>query len=167
MIKIGVRQLCIEMFWFSQNPGAGFHVKAVPIFDISLDLFDKLDLPILLYGCEVWGFENIDQIDVFYRKFVKYILKLNKYTPSCMINGEIGRIPIQNIINSRMISFWNRIRSGKDTKYSYILLNLTKLFNDDVLNSFRSGWLCKFRDILNHCGYGYIWLNDMTFNKKV
>ena len=47
--------------------------------DISLDLFDKLVLPILLYGCEVWGFENIDQIDVFYRKFVRYILKLNKY----------------------------------------------------------------------------------------
>lgn len=135
--------------------------------DISLDLFDKLVLPILLYGCEVWGFESIDQIDVFYRKFVKYILKLNKYTPNCMIYGETGRMPIQNIINSRMISFWNRIKSGKVTKYSYVLLNLTKLFNDDVLNSFSSGWLCKVRDILNHCGFGYIWLNDMTLNKKV
>ncbi|MCP4163756.1 MAG: hypothetical protein GY760_27160, partial [Deltaproteobacteria bacterium] len=26
--------------------------------DIVLDLFDKLILPILLYGCEIWGFGN-------------------------------------------------------------------------------------------------------------
>jgi hypothetical protein len=58
--------------------------------DITLSLFDNLVLPILLYGCEVWGFENCD---VFYRKFLKRMLKLNKYTPNCMVYGEAGRTP--------------------------------------------------------------------------
>ena len=47
-------------------------------FDIMLDLFDKMILPILLYGCETWGYEALEKIEVFYRKFLKEILKLNK-----------------------------------------------------------------------------------------
>ena len=39
-------------------------------FDIVLDLFDKMILPILLYGCEIWGYEDIQQIEVFYRYFL-------------------------------------------------------------------------------------------------
>ena len=39
-------------------------------FDIVLDLFDKMILPILLYGCEIWGFEDIEHIEVFIEKFV-------------------------------------------------------------------------------------------------
>lgn len=30
--------------------------------DCQLDLFDKVVMPVLLYGCEVWGFENIETI---------------------------------------------------------------------------------------------------------
>ena len=32
--------------------------------DIQLQLFDSLILPICLYGCEVWGFKNIDLVGV-------------------------------------------------------------------------------------------------------
>jgi len=37
-------------------------------FDIVIDLFDKMILPILLYGCEIWGYEDLECIEVFYRK---------------------------------------------------------------------------------------------------
>ena len=60
-------------------------------FDMTLDLFDKMILPILLYGCEIWGFEDVGLIEVFYRKFLKYVLKLNKQTPNCMVYGESGK----------------------------------------------------------------------------
>ena len=36
----------------------------VPI-DITLDLFDKLVLPILIYGSEVWGHSNLKPIEFF------------------------------------------------------------------------------------------------------
>ena len=35
--------------------------------DIQCDLFEKLVLPILLYGCEIWGCDDITQVEVFYR----------------------------------------------------------------------------------------------------
>ena len=40
--------------------------------DIMLDLFDTMILPILLYGSEVRGFENVERIEVFFRKVLKY-----------------------------------------------------------------------------------------------
>ncbi len=37
--------------------------------DIQIELFDKLVPPVLLYGCEVWGFGDLKSIEIFKRKF--------------------------------------------------------------------------------------------------
>ena len=39
--------------------------------DIQCQLFDHLVLPILLYGSEVWGYEDLLQVEVFHRKFLQ------------------------------------------------------------------------------------------------
>ena len=66
--------------------------------DIQLHLFDSLVVPILLYGCEIWGYENNSLIEKLHLKFCKYILRVKKTTPSCMIYGELGRFPLDTII---------------------------------------------------------------------
>ena len=58
------------------------------------DLFDKIVKPILLYGCEMWGFGNIDIIERVHLKFCKLILNLKKSTPNFMIYGELGIYPM-------------------------------------------------------------------------
>lgn len=58
------------------------------------DLFDKIVKPILLYGCEIWGFGNIDIIERVHLKFCKLILNLKKSTPNFMIYGELGIYPM-------------------------------------------------------------------------
>ena len=61
--------------------------------DLQLELFDKTILPILLYGSEVWGYSSHKlQIEIFYRKFLKGLLKLNNSTPDPMVYGETGKI---------------------------------------------------------------------------
>ena len=42
-----------------------------------LDLFDKIVQPILLYGCEVWGFSNFAAIERIHLKFCKLLLNLS------------------------------------------------------------------------------------------
>ena len=37
-----------------------------------LGLFDKMIKPILLYGCEVWGFSNNDILEKIHLKFVRF-----------------------------------------------------------------------------------------------
>ena len=67
----------------------------------QLDLFDKLVKPILLYGCEIWGFGNNDIFEKVHLKFFKIILHLKATTPNCMIYGELGRYPLDIDIKLR------------------------------------------------------------------
>ena len=56
--------------------------------DMQLNLFDTMVTPIILYGSEIWGIENIDIIDRFQLKYCKLILNLKSSTPNCMVYGE-------------------------------------------------------------------------------
>lgn len=38
--------------------------------DCKIDMFDKIIKPILLYGCEVWGFHNTNLLEKLHLKFV-------------------------------------------------------------------------------------------------
>jgi hypothetical protein len=61
---------------------------------IQLDLFDKMIKPILLYGCEVWGFGNNEILERVHLIFCKVLLNLKTSTPNYMVYGELGRYPI-------------------------------------------------------------------------
>ena len=68
-----------------------------------------LDLKILSYGTEIWGFGNLDILERVQLKFYRYIFNLKTSTPSVMIYGELGILPLRIDIQCRMISFWARI----------------------------------------------------------
>ena len=44
--------------------------------DIQIELFNKIVKPVLLYGCEVWGYGNLDVIERVQLRFFKYIFNL-------------------------------------------------------------------------------------------
>jgi hypothetical protein len=91
---------------------------------IQLDLVDKMVKPILLHGCEVWGFSNNVIIEKVHLKFCKLLLHLKSSTSSYMIYGELGRYPLEINIASRIISFWAKLLYGKELKLSKIIYNL-------------------------------------------
>ena len=53
--------------------------------DIQCKLFESMVIPVILYGCEIWGFQDIKMLEIFYRKFLKKILKLRPSTSNCMV----------------------------------------------------------------------------------
>ena len=57
----------------------------------QFDLFDKVLLPVLIYGCEVWGYENLQVVERIHLKFLNHILQLKSSTPSFMVYGETCR----------------------------------------------------------------------------
>jgi hypothetical protein len=73
------------------------------------DLFDKIVKPILLYGCEIWGFSNLDTIERVHLKFCKLLLHLKKSTPNFMIYGELGACPMSVYIQTRIVNFWSKL----------------------------------------------------------
>ena len=62
--------------------------------ECQLDLFDNIVVPILLYECEIWGFESLDILERTYLKFLKYIFNLKSSTPTFMVYGKTGRFPL-------------------------------------------------------------------------
>ena len=51
----------------------------------QLKLFDSMVLPVLLYGSEIWGFENLSLMEKICNKFLKLLLPVRKTTPSYYI----------------------------------------------------------------------------------
>jgi hypothetical protein len=54
---------------------------------------DKIIIPMLTYGSEIWGYENIDILEKVHVKFCKLLLNL-KTSTTIYIYGEIGRYPL-------------------------------------------------------------------------
>jgi len=131
--------------------------------DVQLELFDATVLPILLYGSEVWGFEKqIEECEIFHRKFIKYILKLRKNTCNAMVYGESGRYPILIQIKKKMIGYWARLLVGKQSK-------LSKCFYDCVFNQAETKhfkWIVCIKGILNDCGLTYVWNDQQDIFKE-
>jgi hypothetical protein len=123
--------------------------------DIRLELFDALVMPILLYACEVWGFEKIDILERLHLKFLKYTLRVKMSTCNNMIYGELGRFPLIIHIRTRMIAYWARLLHGKHTKLSKTMY--TCLHNLYISGQYVSPWVADIKKILDDCGYSNIW----------
>ena len=117
--------------------------------DCKLDMFDKAIKPILLYGCEVWGYCNTRFIEKLHLKFCKHILNLKSSTPNFMVYGELGRYPLIINVKVRMISFWGKLLNFQNSILSSKLLY--------VLRNYKNPW-CQFvQSILNECGLSSVW----------
>ena len=92
--------------------------------DLQIQLFDHTIVPIMLYGCEIWGYQNTKLIENLHNDFLRNILKLRKSTPHYMIYGELGRKPLDINIKSRMIGYWIIVVNAKEQKLSKLLYNI-------------------------------------------
>ena len=109
----------------------------------------------MTYGCEVWGLENINAVELLHRGFLKNILGVSKYVSNSIIFGETGIPKLEIEIYTRMIAFWHRVRSGSNRKISKILYTFIKDVSDK--NIYTSKWVTKIRSILDRTGSTYLW----------
>lgn len=123
--------------------------------DMQCELFKQLIVPILLYGCEMWGFEKIDQIEVFFRKFLKDLLHVKKGTPNCMVYGETGQNKLAYTVDGRIMNYWCRLVSGNCHKLSFIMYKLLRVLTEK--GDLESKWIVNTRELLNKCGFSNLW----------
>ena len=84
---------------------------------MQLDLFNSMVLPILFYGCEVWGFCQADSLERFYISFLKSILCVKQSTPNCFVYGEFGLFPLIIERKMRIIKYWFKVLNSSNTCY--------------------------------------------------
>ena len=146
----------------------GLNEKAVNLLlppDIHIDLFEKMVAPIFLYGSEVWGYGNIEPIEIFYRKFIKRVLGVGRSVPNCFVYGEVGKYPIAHRIYARMLSFWIKISEGKTTKLSSLMYNI--IYKLHLTKSYDSPWLMCIKKILCNSGNPNFWDQQVLLAPKI
>ena len=122
---------------------------------------------ILLYGSEVWGYENLKVIEQIQLKFCKRILKVRNTTPNFMIYGELGRFPLEIRVKLRMIAFWSKLVLNEN-KLSSVLYKLMYLLKAKHQYSFKWLNLIESYSIFNSTGLGFIFINQFpVYDKSV
>ena len=124
--------------------------------DIQLELFTATVLPILTYASEIWGYHIARELEYMYMKFLKQVLGVHKNTCNDMVYGELGVFPLDIYIKSRMIGYWSRLISGKNSKLSYVMYQC--LLQLDRLGLFTSPRLACIKNVCNDCGFPGMWL---------
>ena len=123
--------------------------------DLQLKLFDSTVLPIITYGSEIWGFENLEILERIQKQFLRTITKCRTSTPAYMLYGELGRYPIEIVIKTRMIGFWVRIITGKQNKLVNIIYQ--KLIHTGEQ---KFSWTKHIQSILQEVGRNDLWTNQ-------
>ena len=136
---------------------------SIPV-DLQLNMFDTLIMPILTYGCEIWGFENIQTLEKIHLQFCRNILKVRTSTPKYMIYGELGRTTIDVNIKVRMISFWNKLLCNTN-KLSSILYRLM-LHLHGTARGVNFKYINYLKSIFDDSGLSYIWLQQYPVDPK-
>lgn len=135
-------------------------------FDLQIDLFNKTVKPILLYGCEIWGYGNLDILERVQLKFLKYTFNLKKTTPTFMIYGELGVLPVALDIKTRVISYWSKLltMTEKPTRLSYAMYHF--IYNLHKNKQLKSQYIENVKNILETCGFSGIWQSQDGINPR-
>ena len=138
--------------------------------DLQIELFNKLVKPVLLYGCEVWGFGNVEVIERVRLKFIKIILNLKRCTPNHIVYGEVGVYPLKIDIQTRMVSYWSKLllHENLGTLTTSIYLATKHRFNLSNITSrpryFQ--WVYEIKSILDSTGNSEIWNSQDSINRN-
>ena len=123
--------------------------------ELQCGIYNNLVIPVLLYACEIWGFSDLSSVELFHRKCLKTILRVNKFTAHAIIYGETGSHKIELNINKRIINFWNHLKNDQGKISNMIFKFSHTLFNQ--INGLKSKWLLKVNQILISAGTPYLW----------
>ena len=76
-------------------------------------LFDALVVPVLSYGCEIWGTysenDHLRRLERVHTQFLRGMLGLPISTPSAIVLAEFGRTPLRLHWGQQVVRYWNRL----------------------------------------------------------
>jgi hypothetical protein len=103
-------------------------------------------------------------VEKVHLKFCKLLLNLKTSTANCLVYGELGRFPLSVNIKQRMVSYWTKLISGKQTKLCSITYRL--MFHLFSVQNVNFQWLTYVKGIFDECGLTYIWNSQNFINER-
>jgi hypothetical protein len=123
------------------------------------DLFDKLVAPILMYGCEVWGFAKAEQIERVHTRFCKSVLHITRHSSAnYFCYGELGRRPLRVTRMARIIKYWLNLVSVKRGTLMHSVYMLMKVASEN--NVTLTNWVSLVKQLLCNLGFHDVWMQQ-------
>ena len=123
---------------------------------MPLNCFDKMVLPVLTYGSEIWGTKYAGPIEAAHRKYCKYILKVSSNTCNVAVLGELGRHNLYVHYFCKSVRFWLFIVQDNAPRLRNSLYRMLKGLDD--VN--RHTWASEIKQLLCVYGFRHVWLNQ-------
>ncbi len=79
-----------------------------------------------------------------------------------MVYSELGAYPLDIYIKCKMIGYWARMISGKETKLCFVMLRC--LLHLDRLGIYTSLWSACIKNICDECEMSWLWLSQSVPN---
>ena len=129
---------------------------------IFFKLFDAQVVPILLYASEIWGTNELDEIEKVHLFACKRLLNVGLRTPNQMVYGELGRYPLFVMASTRCVSFWLRLCELANNRYSKMAYLMLKGLDERE----KETWASEMKMLLYTNGFGHVWLSQGVGNKE-
>ena len=131
--------------------------------NIALKIFDCKILPILMYGCEVWGFHEGEEVEKVHISFCKYILQIGHTSCNAAVLGELGRHCLRTFRLPRIIKYWIKLIHSDNNRYVKQCYN----YQFEMAEKGYNCWAKKVKDYLFSFGYGIVWELQSVGNELI
>ena len=125
-------------------------LKYHPI-SIALKLFDVMILPVLSYGCELWGQAVNPELDAIEIHFLEYILNLPQSATNMAVSGELGQLPLHLLWRERILHYWNRLCSDEIPDLLREAFHLASWMHQ----SGKTTWVSKVKELFDKAGMSF------------
>ena len=137
-------------------------LQCIPV-NSFMKIFDVKICPMLLYGSELWGMQNMHCIESIQTYACKRLLNVPLNASNDAILGDLGRYPL--FVNSakRCIKYWLRIIKLPRTRLVRLCYEML-LYFDEIGHV---NWVSHVRNNLFSNGFGYVWLQQSVGNESM
>ena len=87
-------------------------------FTVLCKIFDAQIQPILLYGYELWGIDDMSIIESAHIFSLKKILDVPLFTPNIMVYGDTGRYELRNNSVLRCVKYCFKLLNMDNDRYA-------------------------------------------------
>ena len=108
-------------------------------------------LPVLSYGCELWGHVVDPEMEATEMHFLKYILNLPPSATNMAVRGELGQLPLHLLWRERILSYWNRLCSEEIPDLLKEAFHLSFWMHQTG----KTTWVTKVKEIFDKAGMSF------------
>ena len=122
--------------------------------DVFSKLFDSKVMPILTYGCELWGLNDFIEVERVHTTCFKRFLNVSTHCANITLYADTGRLPLSITTKIRCVKYWLRLMRLSDSricKQAYVSLML-------LSEQGSKNWVSDIKVLLETNGFGIVWL---------